>query len=241
MLKNGGYIHLKAQFTIISEVEILNDRELIEKYIPIAEFMSAILGNNCEILIHDVTNPNNSVIFIKNGHLSGRKIGGPLTNLVLSIIHNESYKNKDFVANYKAEGNFKTFRSASYFIKNAENKIVGVICINIDIEDYNNVKKVMDSLCFIGNDSVKGIEDMKTQEQFYDNVDDLLHTMIYDVIRDINIDPQRMSADEKIYVVKQLYDKGTFNLKGAVLEVAKALQVSEPTIYRYINKFKSSH
>ncbi|WP_242861080.1 helix-turn-helix transcriptional regulator [Clostridium scatologenes] len=222
-------------------MEILNDRELIEKHIPIAEFISEILGDNCEVLIHDVTNPNHSVIFIKNGHLSGRRIGAPITNLVLNIIQNKSYKNKDFVANYKAEGNLKNFRSASYFIKNEKNEIVGAICINIDIEEYNNVKKLMDKLCFISNDSAKEIEDIKTQEQFYDNVDDILNTMIYDVIRDINIDPQRMSADEKIYVVKQLYDKGTFNLKGAVLEVAKALQVSEPTIYRYLNKFKSSH
>ncbi len=215
----------------------MNDRELIEKYIPIAEFISAILGNNCEVVIHDVTIPNNSIIFIKNGHLSGRRVGGPLTNLVLSIIQNKSYKNKDFVANYKAEGNFKTFRSASYFIKNQKNEIIGVICVNVDIEDYNNVKKLMDSLIFISNESVKEIEDIKTQDKFYDNVDDILHT----IINDINIDPQRMSADEKMYVVKQLYDKGAFNLKGAVVEVAKELRVSEPTIYRYLNKFKSHH
>ncbi len=47
-----------------------------------------------------------------------------------------------------------------------------------------------------------------------------------------------MSVDEKTCVVKHLYDKGAFNLKGAVVEVAKALQVSEPTIYRYLNKYK---
>ncbi|WP_342590158.1 helix-turn-helix transcriptional regulator [Clostridium muellerianum] len=222
-------------------MEILNDRELIEKYIPMAEFISAILGNNCEVVIHDVTIPNNSIIFIKNGHLSGRRVGGPLTNLVLNIIQNESYQSKDFVANYKAEGNFKTFRSASYFIKNEKNKIIGVICVNVDIEDYNNVKKLMDSLSFISNESVKEIEDIKTQDKFYDNVDALLHTIINDIIHDVNIDPQRMSAEEKMYVVKQLYDKGAFNLKGAVVEIAKTLQVSEPTIYRYLNKFKSSH
>ncbi|NMM62297.1 hypothetical protein HBE96_06270 [Clostridium sp. P21] len=219
----------------------MNDRELIEKYIPMAEFISAILGNNCEVVIHDVTIPNNSIIFIKNGHLSGRRVGGPLTNLVLNIIQNESYQSKDFVANYKAEGNFKTFRSASYFIKNEKNKIIGVICVNVDIEDYNNVKKLMDSLSFISNESVKEIEDIKTQDKFYDNVDALLHTIINDIIHDVNIDPQRMSAEEKMYVVKQLYDKGAFNLKGAVVEIAKTLQVSEPTIYRYLNKFKSSH
>lgn len=216
----------------------MNNRELLKKYIPMAEFISEILGNNCEVVIQDSTSPNNSIIFIKNGHLTGRDIGGPLTNLVLSIVQNKTYKDKTFAANYKASGNFKTFKSSSYFIKNDDNKIIGLLCVNIDIEPYNKVKDLMDKLSFVSNTNITESENIKTQEQFYDNVDDLLYTMINETISEINILPERMSADEKIYVVKHLYDKGAFNLKGAVVEVAKALQVSEPTIYRYLNKYK---
>ncbi|MCH4199791.1 helix-turn-helix transcriptional regulator [Clostridium tyrobutyricum] len=219
----------------------LNNTELLKKYIPIAEFISEIMGNNCEVVIQDVTAPNNSIIFIKNGHLTGRSVGGPLTDLVLNIIQNKTYKEKPFAANYKAVGNFKTFKSASYFIKNDNNKIIGVLCVNIDIEPYNKVKDLMDKLSFISNIDIninKNEQHIKTQEQFYDNVDDLLYTMIEEAISEINILPERMSVDEKTCVVKHLYDKGAFNLKGAVVEVAKALQVSEPTIYRYLNKYK---
>lgn len=95
----------------------------------------------------------------------------------------------------------------------------------------------MDKLSFVSNTDVSKNENIKTQEQFYDNVDDLLCTMINEAISEINILPERMSANEKICVVKYLYDKGAFNLKGAVVKVAKALLVSEPTIYRYLNKY----
>lgn len=213
----------------------MNDKDILKTYIPMAEFISSILGDNCEVVIHDITSPDNSIIFIKNGHLSGRKIGGPLTDLVLDTIQNKSYKDKNFVSNYKAEGNFKTFRSASYFIKNNEKEIIGVLCVNIDIEPYINVKQLLDNFTFISNNSA---ETTCTQEKFYDNVDDLLYTMIHEIISDSNIIPQRMSSEEKLNVVKKLYDKGAFSLKGAVTETAKALRVSEPTIYRYINKFK---
>lgn len=216
----------------------MNNTELLKKYIPMAEFISEIVGDNCEVVIQDITSPNNSIIFIKNGHLTGRNIGGPLTDLVLSIIQNKTYKDKNFATNYKAVGNFKTFKSASYFIKNNDNKIIGVLCVNIDIEPYNKVKGLMDKLSFISNMDINESENIKTQEQFYDNVDDLLYTMIDEAISEINILPERMSVDEKTCVVKHLYDKGAFNLKGAVVEVAKALQVSEPTIYRYLNKYK---
>ncbi|MFP3381633.1 helix-turn-helix domain-containing protein, partial [Bacillus sp. SIMBA_069] len=39
-------------------------------------------------------------------------------------------------------------------------------------------------------------------------------------------------------VVKILNEKGAFLLKGGVSEVAKYLDVSEATIYRYLNKIK---
>ena len=217
----------------------MNNKDILEKYIPIAEFISSILGDNCEVVIHDITSPNNSIIFIKNGHLSGRKLGGPLTDLVLNIIQNKSYKNKNFVSNYKAFGNFKTFRSASYFIKNDNSEIIGVLCINIDIEPYNKVKQLMDSLSFISTDSINNKKKtLDTQEQFYDTVDDLLYMMVQKTIAETEIPPDRMSSDEKINIVKKLYDDGAFNLKGAVSEIAKAIQVSEPTVYRYLNKYK---
>lgn len=217
----------------------MSNKDILTKYIPIAEFISSILGGNCEVVIHDVTSPNNSIIFIKNGHLSGRKLGGPLTDLVLNIIQNKSYKNKNFVSNYKAIGNFKTFRSASYFIKNNNDEIVGVLCINIDTEPYIKVKQLMDSLSFISTDSVSNKNKIvDTQEQFYDNVDDLLYMMVQKNISESKISPDRMSSDEKIDIVKKLYNEGAFSLKGAVSEIAKALQVSEPTIYRYLNKYK---
>ncbi|KOF55711.1 hypothetical protein AGR56_17920 [Clostridium sp. DMHC 10] len=217
----------------------MNNKDILAKYISIAEFISSILGDNCEVVIHDITSPNNSIIFIKNGHLSGRKLGGPLTDLVLNIIQNKSYKDKNFVSNYKAIGNFKTFRSASYFIKNDNSEIIGVLCINIDTEPYNKVKQLMDSLSFISTNSIDNKKKtLDTQEQFYDNVDDLLYMMVQKTISKSKIAPDRMSSDEKINIVKRLCDEGAFNLKGAVSEVAKALQVSEPTIYRYLNKYK---
>ena len=46
----------------------------------------------------------------------------------------------------------------------------------------------------------------------------------------------RLKVEEKIRVVKYLQDKGTFKVKGAIALVADKLDVSEPTIYRYLKK-----
>lgn len=223
----------------------MTNQEIVKKYIPMVDFISAILGDNCEVVLHDLTTPETSIIAIRNGHLSGRKLGGPLTDLVLKVIQNKSYKDKDFVSNYKATGKTRKFRSASYFIKNDAGEIVGVLCVNIDVEPYLKVKDLMEKLSLVSlGFSENAIEqpekdnDVSVEEQLHGSVEDLLNTMIQEVITEKSIPPQRMSIEEKIEVVKCLNNKGTFHLKGAVSEVARALEVSEPTVYRYLNKLR---
>lgn len=223
----------------------LDSKKILERYIPLVEFIAAIVGDNCEVVLHDVTCPENSIIAIKNEHLSGRRIGGPLTDLVLKVMQSKSYKNKDFVANYKASGKGKTFRSSSYFIKNDDDEIIGVLCVNIDIEAYEKVKDIMNKLTFISQDfdinvkkQTEVVEEVRVEEQLYASVDDLLGTMIQEAVSEIDVLPPRMSSDEKMEVVRKLDNKGAFQLKGAVSEISKALEVSDPTVYRYLSKVK---
>ncbi len=223
----------------------MDNRKIIERYIPLVEFISAVLGDNAEVVLHDLTCPENSIIAIKNEHLSGRLVGGPLTDLVLKVIQDKSYKDKDFIANYKAAGKNKSFRSSSFFIKDEKEEIIGVLCVNIDIEPFEKVKEIMDKLTSVTqsfeNSRIKEnvhVKEIKIEEQLHTNVEALLITMVEDVIGCIGISPQRMSIEEKMNVVKDLDNRGAFQLKGAVSEVSKALEVSEPTVYRYLNKIK---
>ncbi len=215
------------------------------------DFISDILGNNCEVVLHDLTNPEESIVAIRNGHLSGRKLGGPLTDLVLKVIKNRSYEEQPYVANYKAAGSKKKFRSSSYFIKNPEGKIIGVLCINIDIEPYLCVKTIMDSLTMTRPLSSPVPEPGESEvdtpgsngtadEKFFSSIDDMLDSMIQEEISIANFVPARMTVGEKVEVAHRLNEKGTFQLKGAVAKVAKAFGVSEPTVYRYLNMRKGS-
>lgn len=228
--------------------QVISNSELVRSYIPIVDFLSDILGNNCEVVLHDLTNPEESIVAIRNGHLSDRKLGGPLTDLVLKVIKNRSYEDQPYVANYKAAGSKKKFRSSSYFIKNLESQIIGVLCVNIDIEPYVFVKAIMESLTTINplgasaqekvnNASSVGING-NADEKFYSSIDDMLDNMIQEEISIANVIAARMTVREKVEVVHRLNEKGTFQLKGAVVKLAKAFGVSEPTVYRYLNMRK---
>ncbi len=230
----------------------ISNSELVRSYIPMVDFISDVLGNNCEVVLHDLTNPEQSIVAIRNGHLSDRKLGGPLTDLVLKVIKTRSYEEQPYVANYKAAGSKKKFRSSSYFIKNLESQIIGVLCVNIDIEPYLCVKTIMDSLSATkplgapvheeaeGESNAPSGVNGNADEKFFSSIDDMLDSMIQEEISIANFVPARMTVPEKVEVVHRLNEKGTFQLKGAVAKVAKAFGVSEPTVYRYLSMRKEA-
>ena len=64
----------------------LSNYAYLERYIPVVEFMGDICGKNYEIILHDVSTPERSVIAACNGHLSGRRVGDPMTELAKELI-----------------------------------------------------------------------------------------------------------------------------------------------------------
>ena len=90
----------------------------LERYIPLVEFMGKICGKNYEIILHDVSTPERSVIAACNEHLSGRRIGDPMTELAKELLRTGVYKEHDYVANYEGRTRGgKRFVSSTYFIK----------------------------------------------------------------------------------------------------------------------------
>ena len=222
---------------------------LAEKYIPLVDFLTQALGPNFEIVLHDVTEPDNSIIAIGNSDISGRKVGGPITDLALKIV-NEGLKDKqDYIANYNGSlGNGNLTRSSTYFIKNDQGVIEAALCINLNISPLMEARKYMDG--FIGNtgttpqtaNACNG-SDLDTAVEVFEhlnaNIDDVIQAIINKVLNDYSVPPERMSVDEKIEVVKKLSAHGLFMLKGGLIEVANRMNISEATIYRYLNKLKS--
>lgn len=213
--------------------------QYINKFIPIADFLGDVLGSNTEIIIHDLTNYNKSIVHIINGQLSGRKIGDPITDLVIDFIATESKGNKNFISNYNSktiEG--RLLYSSTFFIRDDLNEIVGALCLN---SDYHEVKKSISFLTSLlpnyVDDKVLSLNNIK--ENLNSDPQELTLNKIDAIINEFDIIPNRMNTEEKTEVITALNDCGVFNIRGSVQEVATKLQMSEPSIYRYIKKIKS--
>ena len=209
----------------------------LEPYAKLVYFLSAALGDNCEIALHDLTSKDQEIVAISNNPISGREVGAKLSNL-----SEKQYLNHDYVMNYKTVGNDgKLMRAATYFIKEEGREMpVGMLCINVNISDLeyltSTIKKIL------------GIKEEKDIEFKMDNpveilsspLDEMIDMYIKECLEKMGFPSyflaERLNVDEKIKVVKYLQEKGTFKVKGAIVLVAEKLAVSEPTVYRYLKK-----
>lgn len=208
----------------------MTDKELMSTYIALTPFIAEVCGTGCEVVIHDIKNPNNSLVAIQNSS-TGRAIGDSLTDLAKELIESEEYKTKEYLSGYSGLTKQKEYLSFTYFIKN-NGKLIGLLCINKDLSITKNFTHEITNLLSQFNLTTSCQNDVK--ENLDPSIGNILEDVISSSILQTGISPERMSRKEKIELVQKLAEQDILLMKGAVTEIAKQLNISEPTVYRYL-------
>lgn len=213
--------------------------EILNSYKTMVDFLADYLGDSAEVVLHDLTDWHNSVIAIRNGHISGRKVGAPITDMGLSMIKNNVWREYPYRVNYKGSSSTGGLtRSATYFIKDDDGQLVGMLCINMDCTQIVNARNVLDKLINIPSVVTNANAVVEEEESFSIDVRDLVFNNIQRIMPIDGKDLTRLGRQEKINLVERLQTMGTFMVKGSITEVADVLGVSVPTIYRYLSTVK---
>ena len=219
----------------------MTNQEILELFKPLVEFLGEILGNNTEVLLHDLSQPEHSVVAISHGFNSGREIGSSITDLALSVKNNKQYQKLNFLANYRANSKGKEYISSTYYIKN-NGELIGMLCMNTNIgatQDFINASKQL-----IASTNLFSFleEPVQKTDAIRENLDipivSFADSIISKTIAEFGIDAMHMTRDEKKQVVSALNAQGIPRMKGAITQIAKQLKMSESTVYRYISEAK---
>ena len=73
------------------------------------------------------------------------------------------------------------------------------------------------------------------------NIDNTMDSLFEQAVSEIGKRPASMITDEKIRLVKILEQKGAFQIRGVVSQVALRLGVSTFTIYNYLKKIRATN
>lgn len=218
--------------------------EMIRQYSLLVEFLGRTLGPDYEIALHDL-GKKQSIVAISNGHISGRTIGAPLTNIAMQNIAERTYETKNYHLSYRGLSvNGKLLRCSTFYIKDDHGTLVGLLCINFDDSRYQELSEKVFSLCHpdeyaeqnIAISAIPLSPENSEEEAFYSSIAAAADDALLSVMNSSSVPADRLTQDEKMEIVGLLNRKGIFMLKGAVTEVAEKLSCSPASIYRYLSK-----
>ncbi len=208
-----------------------SDYDILHAIENIVDGIAAMYGEHTEVLLHSLDVRNPSIIKIANGHVTGREVGAPITNLALMKLT----QGKDISGAYMTKcPDGKTLRSMTTIIRNSQQQAIGLLCINSNLDAP--FQSVIQSLvpCILPHS-----EATNTPETFARNNEEMMQSSIEtvraQVMGDNTIAPSKKSRE----IVTRLHDLGVFDLKDSAQIAAKGLDISIHTIYRYLRELKA--
>ncbi|MGI6226798.1 MAG: helix-turn-helix transcriptional regulator [Peptococcales bacterium] len=206
---------------------------ILAALIPVADGLRANFGDHCEVVIHDLEKPEKSLVHIA-GNLTGRKLGAPITNLVLEALKQKGDSVNNLIGYETTTKDNKILKSSTIFIRDERGKIIGCFCINLDMTNIFTCIKILESFSHINQ------MDNQTKEEFSYDVNEVMEAMVEAVFKEHPKPKTLMDKDDKVYIVKKLENKGVFLIKGAIEYVANSLGVSRYTIYNYLDEIRAN-
>jgi predicted transcriptional regulator YheO len=162
-------------------------------------------------------------------------VGSPATDLVLPILKNKKTQYNSLIGYRTKTKKGNELKSTTVFIKNRTAKIVGALCINIDISSYVVARNVLEILCTT-SDINFGDADKESPEKFEPSVETLINEMLEQTVKKIGKPIAQMRKEDKLKMIRELKEKGLFLIKGSAKRVSKELNVSLATIYKYFEE-----
>ncbi len=202
-----------------------------EFYQQILSLLEHHLGPSSEIVLHDLQSPyDRTIIDIRNGHVTGRKIGDCITNLGLEVMRG-TMENGDYYNYVTYTKPSNTLRSSTMHIRDEQGNAIGAICINTDITETIKMEEYLKSY----NNSAGAQERAAScEEVFPDNIQDILEYLISEATAAVGKSVDKMTKADRLEFLAYLDNKGAFLISKSGDRVCEYLHISKFTLYRYL-------
>jgi len=217
-------------------------------FTKVTEFFGRVLGPDYEVALHDISDQDGALVALANGHISGRKIGEPVTDRLKGIIDNREYENQDYILHqYGMSPNGKILCSSSMFVKDVVGNLIGVLCINFDDSRYRELSQRVFNLChpdalvdtnFRFDESRVPADISEHHPKLQSAPDGSAYDIINATLKEYGLSADNMTTKDKMNLLAVLEERGVFLIKGAVKDAAKIFGCSQATMYRNLSRIK---
>ncbi|MGP1349000.1 MAG: helix-turn-helix transcriptional regulator [Stomatobaculum sp.] len=214
------------------------DEITLEMLVSVAHGIARQFGKDCEVCIHDlgVRDLEHTIVFIVNGHVSGRKTGDGASKVVLETL--EALENGNAIVDhlgyrtYTQDG--RVLKSSTIFLRDESGRYRYILGINYDVTALVNAGTALFSLTAV-EDETENVGN----GQIPRNVNNLLDDLIEGSVKLIGKPPALMNKEEKVRAIRFLKDAGAFLVTKSGDKISAFYGISKFTLYSYIEQAKN--
>lgn len=209
---------------------------ILAHYVNMAQALGEMFAPILETVVHDLRQPDNSIIAIYNGDLTGREVGGEATNLGRRLLEGDF---PDVLVGYENESpNGQKLKSSSLAIRGNDGELIGVLGLNMNVSYFEQFGSFIEQ--FISNKQSTHVsvpEDFKSTPVELKTPKEDIREAISHYITARNWNTHTLSYANKREIVEHLYRNGHFKSRGAVTIIADELGLTRPSVYNYKNDY----
>lgn len=196
-------------------------QHLLEQLQHVAAGLGQTLAPFCEVVLHDLLDPEHTVLAIHNNQ-SGRAAGDGATELGLARIADPSYA--QVVANYPNRfPDGRAAKSTSIGIRDSSGRYIASLCLNVDIGQFRAVETMLGQ--FVRTDGAPVAETLEPVGT------DAIRRHIEQFAARHGTTALALKGEERRTLLRELKEAGLTDVRRAMETVATQLGVSRATVY----------
>lgn len=202
---------------------------------PLMGAITSVVGSHCEVVLHDLSRGDldHSVAAIVNGHLSGRTVGGPSTNLGVEVLRDQSTDHDAHGYRGRTADGRELISSSTYY-RDHDGNVIAAFCINVDLTPVQTAMTALDALLPTAREDVAE----RPKELVGPDISSVLEEMVDESIAHVGKPVPALTKPERIEVLRLLEERGAFRIKRAADLVSARLGVSRVTVYGYLDEIR---
>ena len=200
-------------------------QEAFEFLDRMASGIADTFGSSCETLVNDMADPRHPVLSIYNGHVSGRTVGSTTDILGTTRVLGEGALAADLVNMLATTPDGRQVKSSTFYLNGEDSSLAlginfdfsSLVTANRILVDLMNAQADLHSALWQGSDS--GISEL---------FDECLATLGKSV--------NALNKQDRLQLIALLDQHNAFSYRKSVPFVAKHLNVSRYTVYKYLSE-----
>ena len=193
-----------------------------------ARGIAEMFGSSCETLVQNMSDPSHPILSIYNGQVSGREVGSTLDIMGSGRLIDETAMTTDLVNLYATTPSGSQIKSSTFHLIGEDYNLA--LGIDFDYSSLVYANRILVDLMSA---------DADLQSALWQGTDNGLAQIFDECLAAVGKPAGALTKTDRMKIVALLEQKNAFSFRKSVPYVAKRLQVSRYTVYKYLDQLSA--